>query len=498
MTDQLQPWLPDLVVAGGIALLLVLPRVPSLAVRAADVVLLVVACSAAAAVVSMTALPFVAAGGLVADPWSAFLRFVLATVAMAVAWLATRAHEEAGDARSWILFLLALLGAYVVVSAAHAATALAGLEVAWIGTALWIGSRAPTTASRGAAAAMLLEGAVARGLVLLGVAMLFGLGGELGWSALGGRLAATTDAPGAHAAMSTGVALVFAGLFARAALVPWHGTRAGLIARTPLPASVWLQVGLPVAAVALLARFVRTTLVVSTDDGRWQSLPGVEWTTLVALFATATVAVGHVAALRERDVRRLFGWLATAQVGYLAIGLVAADDAGLGALLFHAVVVAGMTAGSMVAVAPVVEAAASQDFEVLRGLARRGGSEALLAGCLVVFLLSFAAVLPTAGYEGRARLLAAVIASGGAATTLVLSAASLVGLVACTRVLVTLFDRPSGEAPRVPADFEAALLAVLLAAATLAVGFAPGPLASLAGRSAVMHVAVTHAAGEAR
>ncbi len=526
MTSQLQPWLPDLVVAGGVVLLFVLSRSASLRSRTADLVLLVAACSAAAAVVPMNVLPTTAAGGaIVVDPWSTFLRFALATIAMTVAWLATRtdARESPGargrgnagadasavdagevpavwdagasadgvvnDARSWAFFLAALLGTYLVVSAAHAATAVAGLELAWIGTALWISSLGLRASGRGAVVAMLLESAAATACLVFGFALLFGVGAELGWTPLGRGLAASIEAPGAHAAIFAGVTLVFAGGCARAALVPWHGARAGLVARAPLPACVWLQVGLPIATVAMLARFVRTALVVAVHDGRWQGLPGVAWPSLLALVATSTVAVGHVAALRERDVKRLFGWFATAQVGYLAAGLAAGGEAGLPALLFHAVAVVAMTAGAMTAVAPVVEIAGSQEFEVLRGLARRGAGASLAAACLVVFVLSFAAVPGTAGYEGRARLLSAVIGGGGTWTALALAAASLVGVVAGVRVLVTLFDRPPGGAGRVPADFEAALLAVLLAAATLAIGLAPSPLAALAERSATFHVA---------
>lgn len=501
MPATLLPWLAQLVLAVGVVLLVAASRVPALRTRAADLALLVAAGSAAAAVLSMNAPRGALAGGaIVADPWSTFLRFVLSTVATAVAWLATRARER-DEARAepgnetcvqplrWAAFLASLLGAHVAVSAAHAASLVAGLEIASIGAALWIASPARAGGGRDAAVALLLEGAAATAVLLFGFVLLFGLGGELGWPALRGPLADAIPAPGAHAAIFAGVALVFAALAWRAALVPWHGARLDLVARASLPAATWLQVGLPLAALASFARFVRTTLVVAVDDDRWRTLPGVEWPRLVAVFAIATVAVAHVAALRERDVRRLFGWLATAQAGYLAVALTAPQDAGLAALLFHAIAAATMTTGAMVAIAPVVEADRAQDFEVLRGLARRGPGAGLLCACLIVFVLSFAAVLPTAGYEGRARILGAVIGAGGDVTALVLSAATLVGLVACTRVLVTLLDRPSAVAGPVAVDFEAALLAVLLAVATLAVGIAPGPLASLVERSAVVRTA---------
>src|SRR5688572_29437633 len=109
--EPLTPWLAELVLVAGAALMLVLARLRSHAERAGEIALLVAAASAVGAVASMDALQRSAAGGLVSiDPFAAFFKFVLSMSALSVAWLSTRAREtaeyDAAPPLSWAAFLL--------------------------------------------------------------------------------------------------------------------------------------------------------------------------------------------------------------------------------------------------------------------------------------------------------------------------------------------------------------------------------------------------------
>jgi len=450
-----------------------------------------VAASAVGAVVSMDAPQGWIAGRLfVVDPFAAFFKFVLSMTALAVVWLSTRARERealAGGSGpvSWALFALSLLAMDLMASAAHVLSAWIAFEVATISTASWIALRRDPASAAGAGLVALLEGTAASAMMMLGFALLAGLAGTLEYAALGSKLSISLAAPGGKAVMFAALALVIAGLGSRLSLAPWDRARADLAEHASLPVSAWLQVGSSIAGLAMLARFVRTALSDPSTGDPWATLPGVEWPTLLAAVSMVTMTVGNVAALRENNLKRLLAWLSVAQSGYLLMGLVALSDAGLEGMLFHIVAYALMTFGVMVAIAPLVEVARSDDFEVLRGLGRRRGGARVVAFAVGLFVLSLSAFPPLAGHGGRVLLLSALIQSGGTALALVAAFNSAIGLLGCVRVIATLLDRPHDADENVPLDFEVVALVGLLAGATVGLGLWPAPLASFVERSVV-------------
>jgi NADH:ubiquinone oxidoreductase subunit 2 (subunit N) len=154
-------------------------------------------------------------------------------------------------------------------------------------------------------------------------------------------------------------------------------------------------------------------------------------------------------------------------------------------MLFHTVVYALTVFGLLAALAPVVEQAGSDDFEVLRGLARRRGSAKPAAAAIALFVLSLSAVWPLAGCTGRSLLLALLIKSGGTGLAAVAAAASGIGLLVVIRIVATLLDRPHDADENVTLDFEATMLVALTLAGTIGFGLWPGPLLAFAGRSVV-------------
>lgn len=493
--ELVQPLASEAILASGVALLLVTSRIGALRERAGEIALLVVAASAAGAVVSMDVPHRLLAWGTIAvDPFGAFFKFVLSLVALSVVWLATRSREaELGRSGvSWSLFLASLIGMSVMATAVSIAAAWAGFAVASVCGALWIASRADPDVTLPAAdapaevgRAVLLQGMAASAMMLLGLSLLFALTGSLDYAGLEARLPVALASPGGKGVMLTAIVLTIAGIGSRLAMVPWHMLRAGVADASPLPAAAWMQAAQTLAGLALLARFVRCVLCAPGTTGGWATLPGVEWPPLLSVAAMATMTVGNLAALRATSARRLFAWLTVAQGGYLLTGLVALSDRGLEAMLFHGVAYALMSIGALAALAPIADAADSTQFEILRGLARRRGGAKFLAVALSVFSLSLAGVPPLAGYTGRVYLLSALLDAGRSALVVVAAFNSVIGLLCCVRVVGTMLDRPLDPDEPVAMDFEAGLLVVLLLFGTVWLGLLPAPLATFVARSVV-------------
>jgi NADH:ubiquinone oxidoreductase subunit 2 (subunit N) len=491
LTELLRPWLAELVLVAGSAGLLAMARVKSMAARAGDAALLVLAASAVGAVASMDSIArFAASGMLAVDPFAAFFKFLLSMTALATAWLSSRAreleiHGEASPV-SWALFLLSVVGMDVMVSSASALAAWTGFATATLASSLAVALRRPDDAlAESAALVLLLEGAAACVLLAAGFALVYGLAGTFVYDGIGGRLAVALAAPGGRTALLAAVVLVLAGSFLRMGLVPWERSRVDLAAAGPLSGTAWLLVGPALAALAMLTRFLRGALSAPVAGGAWSGIPGVDWQPVVAVVAIVTMILGNVAAVRETSLRRLVAWLTVSQAGYLAIGLVVGSDEAVEAMLFHSVACALMVFGLIAALAPVVEQAGSDDFEALRGLGRRRGSARAAAAAIAIFVLAFSAVWPLAGYSGRTMLLAELLRSGGTGLAVFAAAASAVGLVVLVRIVATLLDRPQDPDENVTMDFEAVVLAGVLVGGTVGFGLWPGALVAFARRSVV-------------
>ncbi|MFN2375453.1 MAG: proton-conducting transporter membrane subunit [Candidatus Binatia bacterium] len=480
------PFLGEFVLAAGALLLLAFGRGTAGREKAADLALVVVAANAVGTVTSMDAAPGYAGGGaLVVDGLGGLVKFLMSMMALAVVWMSTRARERPydGGGVGWALFAVSLLGLQLMVSAVQMAVLWVAFTVSSAAGALWVAVRCSEKPADGFAARSGVEAAASSALLLFGIALLCGFSGALDYATMAGRLSASLSAPGATTVALTSAVLMVVGIGRAAAMLPWQGWRADL-GRDASPAvAAWFVTVPALAALAVVARLLRGVFSSAAADGAWAPLPGVEWASLVSVAAMATMLVGAAGALRETRLQRSLAWWSVAQAGFLITGLVALDDAGVRAMLFHAVACAAMLLGAGTAFAPLVEASGLPDLEALRGLARRRGNAKPLAAAIAVFMLSLAAMPPLAGYTGRVFLMTTVFEAERWMLALAAVLAGLLGWLSCIRILVTMADRPADADENVPLDFESVVLMGLLLAGTLGLGLWPGGLVSFVERS---------------
>lgn len=307
-----------------------------------------------------------------------------------------------------------------------------------------------------------LIGALANAFLLLGVVLLFGLAGTTGYAALAERLAEAD-----RVALLAAVAMVVLGIGWEAAAVPAHAWMPDVAEGAPAPAAAFLTVVPKIGATVALARFVELVPVDSVD-----------WRTLLAVVAAATMTVGNLAALRQDDVRRLLGWSAVAQSGYALIGVAAIGGSGhaLPSLLFF---LAAYAVANLAAFAAVVELRGRTAIDDYRGLLHE---RPLVGVVLALALLSLVGIPPLAGFVGKLALFTAAIDGGLAWLAVVAVANTVVSLFYSLRVIArTAFDRAPAPVPVL-----GRYAAIAMAAAgfgTLALGIAAevllGPLAGI-------------------
>jgi proton-translocating NADH-quinone oxidoreductase chain N len=276
--------------------------------------------------------------------------------------------------------------------------------------------------------------------------------------------------------------LVLFGLGYKAAVVPFHFWTPDAYDGAPLPVAAYLSVLPKLAALVALARVLPLALPDDTAG----------WTTAMAVLAAATMTLGNVAALPQRNVVRLLAYSSIAQSGYLLMGVAAleASDQALPALVYYALAYAAMNLAAFAVVLAVQRERRSVDIDAFRGLGR---THPWLTAALVLALLSLLGLPPLAGFVGKLELFTAAVDADQAWLAVVAVINTVISLYYYLRVIApTVLELPAqspsaspGAATVVLGQPLGAALAVT-AAATVGFGVAAEPLIRLAERASML------------
>lgn len=360
--------------------------------------------------------------------------------------------ERAHGGSSAALIILGATGSVAVASAADLTMLLIALETAAVcGYALVVTSRT----RRGDEAAMkyFVQGAIATGLFVLGMAVLVG-GFMPGGSLASARTAIL--ASGFPLVAIVGAVPVLAALAFKAGAAPFHSWAPDVYENAPADASSFLAAGPKVAAIAALA-LVASALATPQLQTRLA--------VLLAAVAVVSVLIGSLAALRQRSYTRMLGYAGVAQMGYAAIGAALLSPM---VATFFAATYAVASTGTFMAASAFRRSRPEWDGSI-DGLSGMGREAPLLGGALAVLLVSLAGIPPLLGFWGKFVVFLSAIAAAqaafaggiqpGAAWAFSIAAAvgivgSIVSLGYYGNVLRTLFS-PADSAASATGDVDA-------------------------------------------
>jgi len=374
----------------------------------------------------------------------------------------------------YALLTAANLGAVVLVHAADIALLAIALGMLSLTSFVMTGYARRSTRANEASIKYYVYGTVAGATMAYGLSWWFGLAGSTSLQAIGERL---PDAPTAAVVAST--ALVIVGLGYKAALVPFHFWTPDVYEGAPLPVAAYLSVVPKIAGLVALARVLPLALPDDTAG----------WATAIAVIAAATMTLGNLAALAQRNVVRLLAYSSIAQSGYLLMGVAAlsGSDQGLPALVYYAIAYAATNLAAFAVVLAVERERGSVDVSAFAGLGRR---HPWWTAALVLSLLSLLGLPPLSGFVGKLEVFTAAIDAGQAWLALVAVVNTVVSLYPYLRVIApAVLQEPGGpDAPRraVGAGVPLGLALAVATVATVGFGVAAEPLLRLAERSVML------------
>lgn len=307
-----------------------------------------------------------------------------------------------------VLGLALCLGMMLLAGANSMLTLYLGMELLSLTSYLLTGFVDRDERTTEAAMKYLLYGATASGVMIYGLSLLYGLTGSLDFAAVGAAL----QQPRSFGPMLfIAFAFIITGLGFKIAAFPFHLWSPDVYEGAPTAFSAFLSVGPKAAGFAVLAR-VLVQVFTPAQGGTKAPAGGLDWTVIIALISALTMTVGNLAAMPQRNIKRLLAYSSIAHAGYALMALAAQSEFGLRAAFFYFSVYLLMNLAAFLVVILVANEYYTERLDGYEGLGWKGGQGAFLAAAMTIALFSLAGIPPFAGFIGKIYLLLAVIKKG--------------------------------------------------------------------------------------
>jgi len=327
------------------------------------------------------------------DRLGALAAIILAGVgalSVLVSW-GERRRDHAGE--YYALLAAAGAGMLFFVTASNLMTLFLGLE--WFSIALYILCALDTHRDTSLESGLkyLIVGSFGSAILLFGSALVYGATGELGFSEIA---AAGVD----DELLLAGLALIVAGLGFKASAAPFHMWTPDVYQGAPTSVTAFMSAATKVAALVLTLRILTVAFPAQEDL----------WTVAVAVIAVVSLAVGNLAALVQRDLKRLLAYSSVSHAGFMLIAIAANNALGGRALLYYLIPYGAMSIGAF-----AVVAARERELGVPATLDNLGGfgwERPFLGVAMWVFMLGFMGLPLTGGFVGKLYVLSSAYERG--------------------------------------------------------------------------------------
>ena len=433
--------LPEEVLSvGAILLMLVAAWGGATSTRAVSIASVFVLVGAGVALAGPASSGGSAFGGLYrADGFAAFAK-VLIYLATAIAIIMAPdffRRTAGGDLRPEypVLMLLSAVGMGMMVSASDLLTLYVGLELQSLAAYVLASFMRRDTRSAEAGLKYFILGALASGILLYGISLVYGFTGSTLFDQIADAYHVNALASGdaRSLGMMFGLVFVFAGLAFKIAAVPFHMWTPDVYEGAPTPVTAFFASAPKVAAMALAVRVAVTAMGPALG----------EWRQIVIFAALASIILGAVAAIGQTNVKRLLAYSSINNVGFVLVGLAAGTAEGVAAVLFYLTIYIAMTLGSFLVVLQMRDAA-GEPVETLASLSGLSQTRPGLAAAMAVFMFSLAGIPPLLGFNAKLAVFSAAVNAGLYPLAVVGFVASVIGAYYYLRVIkVMYFDDPA-------------------------------------------------------
>jgi NADH-quinone oxidoreductase subunit N len=349
-----------------------------------------------------------------------------------------REYKEYNEYYSMLLF--AISGMMTIAHANHMLTLFIGVEIMSICFYVLSGFIRTNKFAVEAALKYFLLGAFASGFLAYGMALIYGTTGTMSFPIITKAINLGVANP---TILLIGVGLMIVGLAFKVAIFPFHQWAPDVYSGSPTVVTGFMSTAGKAAALIGFVVIARTIMPVVGGSQIETLFETENIQMLIAILSAATMLVGNITALVQKNVKRMLAYSSVAHAGYLLMGIVANNQQGWSGIAFYAMAYMFMQIGAF-AVVGVIERKNSLNLDLsdYSGLSK---TSPMLAGLMALFMLSLAGIPPMAGFLGKYYLFIAAVEAGFTWLTIVAVISSMISVYFYIGLIVYMYFKQPGE-----------------------------------------------------
>jgi len=400
-------------------------------------------------------------GQIIVDPLAILLKFFILLTGFFVFLYSNNYIAERNIAYGdfYVLGLFSITGMMILVSGYSFLTIYLGLELLSLPLYAMVALQRDMVIRAEAAMKYFVMGALASGMLLYGMSLLYGVTGSL----IVSDVFAVLQSGGESQQLLVAMALVFiiVGFAFKLGAAPFHMWVPDVYQGAPTATTLMISSAPKLAAFAMMIRLLTDAMGTLSPD----------WHQLLIVIAILSMGIGNIVAIVQTNIKRLFAYSAISHIGFMLLGILTGTNDGYGAALFYMITyVITAVAGFAMVVLMSQNGYEAENIQDFKGLNARNPWYAFL---MLIVLFSMAGVPPTVGFFAKLAVLEPVIATGNLWLAVVAVLFSVIGAYYYLRIVkVMYFDAPDNPSViQAPLDFRVAISTNALA--VLALGFFP-------------------------
>lgn len=369
-------------------------------------------------------------GMFIDDPFARFAKVTILLSAAAVLAM-SRDYMLRRDLLRFeypILVALATVGMMMMVSAGDLMALYMGLELQSLALYVIASIRRDSVKSTEAGLKYFMLGALSSGLLLYGASLVYGFAGTTLFSGILSTLSGEIPL-----GLLFGLVFVLSGLAFKISAAPFHMWTPDVYEGAPTPVTAFLATAPKMAAMALFGRVVHDA---------FGAIPG-DWGQVVAALAVVSMFLGAVAAIGQRDIKRLMAYSSISHMGFALMGLASGTAEGVQAMLIYMAIYVTMNIGTFAFILSMEKD--GRPVTSIDSLNMYSKREPLRALAMLVLMFSLAGVPPTVGFFGKFYVLKAAVDGGMAWLAILGVVASVIGAFYYLRIVFYMYFGKEGE-----------------------------------------------------
>ena len=339
------------------------------------------------------------------------------------------AREEKFDRFEFpILIALATLGMMLMVSADNLLALYMGLELQSLALYVIAAINRDSARSTEAGLKYFILGALASGMLLYGVSLIYGFTGQIGYAEITAAVAGGERSLG----LLFGLVFLLVGIAFKISAVPFHMWTPDVYEGAPTPVTAFFAAAPKMAAMAMLVHVVMNAFQPATAD----------WQQIIVFMSIASMMLGAFAAIGQRNIKRLMAYSSIGHMGFALVGLAAGTVAGIQGVMLYMAIYLAMTLGAFAFIL-AMRRKDEGNVEQIGDLAGYAANNPLMATILTALMFSLAGIPPLAGFWAKWYVFLAAVEAGLWPLAILGVLSSVVGAFYYLRIVkIMWFDEP--------------------------------------------------------